>query len=112
VLDIHADVANVGLRDVERLESAIGAAETFFIYSESADVFHIGAAYAYYISESQPFLDGNKRTALAVCLDFLKINGYPTAHYDNVSLFKNMVAMGDHRMERDEFASFLRNSSL
>jgi death on curing protein len=34
------------------------------------------AVLAHGIAETQPFLDGNKRTALVAMLTFLEINGY------------------------------------
>jgi death-on-curing protein len=35
----------------------------------------LGAVYAAGIAQNHPFTDGNKRTALVVCLTFLKLNG-------------------------------------
>jgi len=40
-----------------------------------ADVIEVGAAYLYYLCNNHPFVDGNKRTALASCLVFLSENG-------------------------------------
>jgi len=40
------------------------------------DLFQMAAAYAFHIAENQPFLDGNKRTALNAALVFLDINGW------------------------------------
>ena len=34
-----------------------------------------GAAYLFYINKNHPFIDGNKRTATAAALVFLKLNG-------------------------------------
>jgi death-on-curing protein len=39
------------------------------------DVVEIAAAYLFYLSSNHPFVDGNKRTALAACLVFLEANG-------------------------------------
>ena len=39
------------------------------------DLFEMAAAYAYHISQDRPCFDGNKRTALACALVFLKLNG-------------------------------------
>jgi death on curing protein len=36
----------------------------------------MAAAYAYHIAENQPFVDGNKRTALNAALVFLGLNGW------------------------------------
>ena len=35
----------------------------------------IAAAYFFYLCRNHPFVDGNKRTALAACLVFLEANG-------------------------------------
>jgi death-on-curing protein len=36
----------------------------------------MAAAYAFHICQNHPFIDGNKRVALASSLVFLDINGY------------------------------------
>lgn len=38
-------------------------------------LFHMAAAYMYHLANGHCFLDGNKRTALAVALDFLGFHG-------------------------------------
>jgi death-on-curing protein len=40
-----------------------------------ADVIGVAAAYLFYLSRNHPFIDGNKRTALAACLFFMQVNG-------------------------------------
>jgi death-on-curing protein len=65
-----------GLRDPNGLASAVSSAIHVFFYQEGATVFDVAGAYAYYISMSQAFLDGNKRTGLQAAISFLKINGY------------------------------------
>ena len=39
------------------------------------DLFEIGSAYLFHICQNHPFIDGNKRTALAATLMFFLING-------------------------------------
>ena len=39
------------------------------------DPYEMAAAYAFHISQDQPFVDGNKRTGLACALVFLELNG-------------------------------------
>ena len=41
----------------------------------NAGLCELAAAYGYHISENQPFVDGNKRTAHAAMDKFLKFNG-------------------------------------
>lgn len=43
---------------------------------QSADIASQAAALAHGIAETQPFIEGNKRTALAALVTFLAVNGY------------------------------------
>lgn len=38
------------------------------------DIFHMASAYLFFIIKNHIFIDGNKRTALAVCITFLELN--------------------------------------
>ena len=61
-----------GIRALDLLESAIMTPQASFggQYVHSG-IFEMAAAYAFHIAENQPFVDGNKRTALAAALVFL-----------------------------------------
>jgi len=61
-----------GIRDRGLLESAVMMPQASFGGDYvHAGVFEMAAAYAFHISENQPFVDGNKRTALVSALVFL-----------------------------------------
>ena len=81
VLEIHAAVLSAhggaeGVRDRALLESAVHAPQAGMggqpLLGDPVD---IGAAYLFYLCRNHPFLDGNKRTALAASLVFLRLNG-------------------------------------
>jgi death on curing protein len=73
VLAAHGGAA--GIRDETLLESAIAAPQaTMMGQPLISDPIEIGAAYLFYICRNHPFVDGNKRTALAACLVFLETN--------------------------------------
>jgi death-on-curing protein len=78
---IHAEVlaahgGSAGLRDLALLESAIAAPQaTMMGQPLFSDPVEVAAAYLFYLSRNHPFIDGNKRTALATCLVFLSENG-------------------------------------
>jgi death on curing protein len=80
VKTIHAEVlaahgGAAGIRDETLLESAVAAPQASMIGQLLiSDPIEIAAAYLFYISRNHPFLDGNKRTALAACLVFLQEN--------------------------------------
>ncbi len=78
---IHAEVlaahgGSAGLRDVALLESAVAAPQaTMMGQPLFSDPVEVAAAYLFYLCRNHPFVDGNKRTALATCLVFLSENG-------------------------------------
>ncbi len=81
VLAIHEQVLAAhgglsGVRDPNLLESAIEAPQASMfgkpIFDEPVE---IAAAFLFYLCKNHPFLDGNKRTALATTLVFLHENG-------------------------------------
>jgi death on curing protein len=81
VEDIHAASlerfgGSAGIRDRGLLESAVAVPQSTFEGKYlHRSLFEMAAAYALHIAESQPFVDGNKRTGLGTALVFLKLNG-------------------------------------
>lgn len=81
VLAIHQEVLSAhggsdGVRELALLESAIAAPQaTMSGMPLFTDGVEIAAAYLFYLCQNHPFLDGNKRTALATSLVFLSENG-------------------------------------
>ena len=77
---IHAEVlaahgGGAGLREEGLLESAVAAPQATMAGEPLfTDPLEIAAAYLFYLCRNHPFVDGNKRTALATCLVFLREN--------------------------------------
>ncbi len=64
-----------GLRDSGLLASALAMpAATYGGELLHSTLFEMAAAYLFHLCNNHPFLDGNKRTALAACLAFLWLN--------------------------------------
>ena len=80
VVAIHAEVlaahgGSAGLRDNALLESAVAAPQATMMGTPMfSDPIEIASAYLFYLCCNHPFVDGNKRTALATCLVFLSEN--------------------------------------
>ena len=79
VLDFHAEQLALfggadGLRDRGLLESALARPLNKLAYGESG-IATLAAAYGFGIARNHPFIDGNKRTALASMIVFLGLNG-------------------------------------
>lgn len=79
VFDFHAEQLALfggadGIRDRGLLESALARPINKFAYGETG-LAVLAAAYGFGIARNHPFIDGNKRTALASMIVFLGLNG-------------------------------------
>lgn len=89
-----------GVRDIGLAESAIAMPQAGFGGEYlHASVFEMAAAYAYHIAENQPFLDGNKRTALAAALVFLDMNGI-VIEDPKGRLYEAMIKLGTRKLDK------------
>ena len=118
VLAIHAEVlaahgGSPGLRDQGLLESAVAAPQASFggelLIQEPVAV---AAAYLFYLCRNHPFVDGNKRTALAATLVFLQQNGMlndPGLPARNVDAWEALVLdVAASHIDREETTARLR----
>jgi death-on-curing protein len=116
VLELHSDQLRLyggtdGIRDPGALDSAVATlAATFDDAYLHSDLFEMAAAYAFHIAENQPFLDGNKRTALNAALVFLDINGWLVLD-PGECLFDAMIAISSRALDKYGLAAILRKLS-
>jgi death-on-curing protein len=96
-----------GVRDEALLASALDRARNRLSYEPDADLAALAAAYAFGIAKNHAFLDGNKRTAWASCVLFLKANGVEVAS-TVVDAVENTVALAVGAMSEALFAGWLR----
>jgi death on curing protein len=108
VLAAHGGAA--GIRDETLLESAVVAPQASMMGQPLiSDPFEIAAAYLFYISRNRPFLDGNKRTALAACLVFLEKNGLLPDRKLPINDWEQFVLdVASSKINRDETTRRLR----
>jgi len=108
VLAAHGGAA--GIRDETLLESAVAAPQASMKGQPLiSDPLEIAAAYLFYISRNHPFLDGNKRTALAACLVFLEENGLlPNKKLPANDWEQFVVDVASSKINRDETTRRLR----
>jgi death on curing protein len=108
VLTAHGGAA--GIRDETLLESAVAAPQaTMMGQPLLSDPIEIAAAYLFYICRNHPFLDGNKRTALAACLVFLETNELlPSATLPIDEWEKLMVDVAASKIDRATTTQRLR----
>ena len=110
---MHADQIGehgglLGLRDQGLLESALAQPEmTFGEQFVHADIFAMAAAYAFHLASNHPFIDGNKRIALAAAATFLAVNGYEITA-DDEALYQSMIAVASGNLDKDALTDFFR----
>jgi len=100
-----------GLRDLGLLESAVYQPQQSFAGDDLyPDLWMKAAAIGYSISENQPFLDGNKRTAALSMLVFLDTNGYEL-DVPQGEVYKAIMELANKRWSREHLASWLQTNS-
>lgn len=115
---IHEEVlaahgGGAGIRDRALLESAVAATQaTAFGEPVFSDDLEIAAAYLFYLCRNHPFIDGNKRVALAACLVFMEANGLlpdDSLPSRDVDAWEAMVLdVAASRLDREQTAIRLR----
>ena len=113
VIEVHVDQirrygGQSGLRDLGLLQSALAQPQAFFAGQWlHNDLYAMSAAYAYHLCLNHPFVDGNKRTALASALVFLELNGISLL--DPRGRLKDaMFRMASGKMGKEEFARLIK----
>jgi death-on-curing protein len=96
----------LGVRDESMVLSSLGAAENTHYYGYG-DLFDVAAAYAFHIAQAQAFLDGNKRTAVAAALLFLRANNVQ-GRPDQMALYEGMIAIAERRLDKAGLAALFR----
>jgi death-on-curing protein len=67
----------------------------------------MAAAYAFHLCQNHPFVDGNKRTALACALVFLELNGISIEDPEG-RLYEALMDIASGAMEKLGLADLLR----
>ena len=116
VEDMHADQirefgGSMGVRNLDGLKSAIAQPEAMFggEYLHQG-LFEMAAAYAFHIAENQPFVDGNKRTALNAAPNFLALSGFEVADEKGL-LYPAMIGLSDETWNKPSLAVLLERLS-
>ena len=97
-----------GVRDLGLLSSALAMPEASFggLYLHPS-LAEMAAAYLFHIAQNHPFIDGNKRAALATALTFLWLNDRRVEAGEN-ELTELVVGVAAGRVGKAETAEFIR----
>ena len=95
-----------GIRDYGLLLSALEMPKSAFGGQDlHPTLFDKAAAYLYHVAKNHPFIDGNKRTASALALTFLEMNGIPIKM--NVQDYEELiVATAEGLVSKKDIAHF------
>ena len=100
-----------GVRDINLLSSAIYMPESTFDGQYLHETIPaMAAAYAFHICQNHPFIDGNKRVALASSLVFLDMNGY-NFNCDNEKLYNTIMDVAKGEVKKQELIQFFEKHS-
>lgn len=103
---LGASPGHQGPASISLLEGALGRIDNAIAYSGLNDVFLIAAKYAMTIGTAHAFSDANKRTGLAVCLEYLSLNEFEIER-DNEKLADAMVDLVLGVLPESQFANIL-----
>lgn len=116
ILSLHEDQVHRyggsgGVRDLGLLQSAMGSVMATFggsFLHES--LFEMAAAYLFNICKNHPFIDGNKRTAVAASLTFLEMNGIEIDATE-ADFYDLVMGVAEGRVTKAAVAVFFENNS-
>jgi death on curing protein len=117
VREIHAEAIKTfgglnGIRDEALLASAVFAPQSSFGgKSPYTDLIDVAAAYLFYLCRNHPFVDGNKRTAMAAAIVFLRLNGMETAP-DSEKWERLLLDVAAGKLDRDQTTQYLRKLTM
>jgi death on curing protein len=96
------------LRNMGLLESAVGVPAARYAGKWlHRDIAGMAAAYLFHICRNHPFVDGNKRTALAAAEVFLDLNGYQL-RATNIQVEALTLGVAEGNVSKDETLRFFR----
>jgi len=103
---------SAGIRQIDLLNSAMGNVEATFggVFLHET-LFEMAAAYLHGICRNHPFVDGNKRTAVAAALAFLGMNDIKVRASED-KFYDLVIGVAEKRISKAAVAVFLDENSV
>jgi death-on-curing protein len=113
-LAIHAELmaehgGAAGVRDENVLQATLARPRNLHAYARPS-LFELAAAYAFGFARNHPFVDGNKRMALAALDVFLRMNRHELAA-DEPEAASTIWALADGRVSEAELARWIKRNT-
>lgn len=96
-----------GVLDENAVESSLHKPQQLNAYQPESDLAALSAAYLCGFAQNQGFVDGNKRTALAATLTFLRLNGYEL-NVPKAELLAFVLAIARNELDQPAVTKWLR----
>lgn len=109
--EIETAGGSLEIRDSSGLDACVDSPKTSFEGELLYDVFEMAASYIVCITMRHPFLDGNKRTALACALTFLYINGITIHESYKTELADLVLAFLENQRDKEQIVTHFRVNS-
>ncbi len=100
------------IREKEGIEACVDAPKASFDGEYLNDLFEMAASYITCLTIRHPFVDGNKRTALASALTFLFLNGYEVKENYDLELADLVLDFLAKEVSKEEVAKHLKDHSV
>jgi len=112
----HCEIESAGgakeIRDYNGLEACVESPKVSFGGEYLNDVFGMAAAYIVCLTIRHPFVDGNKRTALASALTFLYLNGFSVNETYETELADLVLDFLSSKTDKEGIENHLKNNSI
>ena len=111
VIEVNAYILSTekgmkGKADIGKLQGALSRIDNAIVYGSLNDVFEIAAKYASSIAIAHALSDANKRTGLAIALEYLSLNDYEIT-IDQVLIADAMRDLVIGEISESDFADIL-----
>lgn len=109
--EIEISGGNPGIRDEDGIQACADAPKASFEGKLLYDLFGMAATYLTCLTMRHPFIDGNKRTALASALTFLYLNGFFVEEAYEEELADLVLRFIAKKISKEEIIEYFRASS-
>lgn len=110
--EIQVSGGEPNIRDQDGIKACVDSPKASFGGEYLHDLFGMAASYVTCLTMRHPFVEGNKRTALASALTFLYLNGYTVEESYDEELADLVLNFVTKKISKEEIAEHFRSKSL
>lgn len=110
--EIQVSGGEPNIRDQDGIKACVDSPKASFGGEYLHDLFGMAASYVTCLTMRHPFVDGNKRTALASALTFLYLNGYTVEESYDEELADLVLNFVTKKISKEGIAEHFRSKSL